>query len=99
MVFPEPSTPSKARNRPGLGSLAGASSIVCGGEVDALEPDPNKAWGRAARSWNHQKKGAPPNPQIRAQSVFKNPLRSRPYVISKEAPHRTIGSHEILCAD
>jgi hypothetical protein len=31
--------------------------------------------------------------------VFKNPLRSRPYVISKEAPHRTIGSPEILRAD
>jgi hypothetical protein len=26
-------------------------------------------------------------------------LRSRPDVISKEAPHRTIGSHEILRAD
>ena len=34
-----------------------------------------------------------------SQSVFKNRLRSRPYVISKEAPHRTIGSHEILRAD
>ena len=33
------------------------------------------------------------------QSVFKNPLRSTPSVISKEAPHRTIGSHEILRAD
>ncbi|HEY0016105.1 MAG TPA: hypothetical protein VGC13_07285 [Longimicrobium sp.] len=31
--------------------------------------------------------------------MFKNPLRSRPYVISKEAPHRIIGSHEILRAD
>jgi hypothetical protein len=30
----------------------------------------------------------------RVQSVFKILLRSRPYVISKEAPHRTIGSHE-----
>ena len=34
-----------------------------------------------------------------AERVFKNPLRSRPSVISKEAPHRTIGSHEILRAD
>jgi hypothetical protein len=33
------------------------------------------------------------------QRVFKNPLHSRPYVISKEAPHRTIGSSEILRAD
>ena len=33
------------------------------------------------------------------QSVFKNFLRSRPYVISKEAPHGTIGSHKILRAD
>jgi hypothetical protein len=31
--------------------------------------------------------------------VFKESLRSRPYVISKEAPHRTIGSPEILRAD
>jgi hypothetical protein len=27
------------------------------------------------------------------------PVCSRLYVISKEAPHRTISSHEILCAD
>jgi hypothetical protein len=34
-----------------------------------------------------------------SSEVFKNPLRSRPSVISKEAPHHTIGSHERLRAD
>ena len=33
------------------------------------------------------------------KSVFENPPRSHTYVISKEAPHRTIGSHGILRAD
>jgi hypothetical protein len=66
----------------------GARTAGAGVPACHVTPAPASAGGTLAGG----DRGAP-------QSVFKNPLRSRPYVISKEAPHRTIGSHEILRAD
>ena len=77
-------------------SIAGARKSAMGSKREFAENGPAVL---RELSFVRRELRAPIRLRDAAQSVFKTLLRSRLYVISKEAPHRTIGSHEILRAD